>query len=385
MLSILAPLFVFGIVVFVHELGHFLAAKSVGVYTPRFSIGFGKALWRRRYGETEYIIGALPLGGYVRMASKDDEATAFLEGGSENQVAEGPSKGEPMDPDAMMPFGPKPIPPDRWFESKPVAARLMILLAGVTMNIVLSLVVMTGMFAWYGNPYLSTRADSLVADRPGAQAGLLKGDSIVSINGESVDWEALVTKISASPGVALRVGVVRGAESREFTVTPTIDTVTNPSTGKVDSVGRIGIVPVQLTQPVGPIEAVTSAWTATWRMAGMVIDALHGLATRRVAASELGGPIMIAQASVQAARGGAEQLFFLIALISTNLAVFNLLPIPILDGGQIVITVLEAIKGKSFSMRTREYILRAGLFAVLLLFALVTYNDLRRLFISLVT
>lgn len=385
MLSILAPLFVFGIVVFVHELGHFLAAKSVGVYTPRFSIGFGKALWRRRYGETEYIIGALPLGGYVRMASKDDEATAFLEGGSENQVAEGPSKGEPMDPDAMMPFGPKPIPPDRWFESKPVAARLMILLAGVTMNIVLSLVVMTGMFAWYGNPYLSTRADSLVADRPGAQAGLLKGDSIVSINGESVDWEALVTKISASPGVALRVGVMRGAESREFTVTPTIDTVTNPSTGKVDSVGRIGIVPVQLSQRVGPIEAVTSAWTATWRMAGMVIDALHGLATRRVAASELGGPIMIAQASVQAARGGAEQLFFLIALISTNLAVFNLLPIPILDGGQIVITVLEAIKGKSFSMRTREYILRAGLFAVLLLFALVTYNDLRRLFISLVT
>ncbi len=385
MLSILAPIFVFGIVVFVHELGHFLAAKSVGVYTPRFSIGFGKALWRRRYGETEYVLGILPLGGYVRMASKDDEATAFIEGGSENQVADAASKGEPMDPDAMMPFGPKPIPPDRWFESKPVAARLMILLAGVTMNILLSLVVMTGMFAYYGNPYLSTRADSLVAGRPGAEAGLIKGDSIVSVNGEPVDWEALVTKISASPGVPLSLGVMRGTESREFTVTPTSDTVTNPSTGKVDSVGRIGIVPVQLSERVGPVEAVTSAWTATWRMAGMVIDALHGLATRRVAASELGGPIMIAQASVQAARGGAEQLFFLIALISTNLAVFNLLPIPILDGGQIVITVLEAIKGKSFSMRTREYILRAGLFAVLLLFALVTYNDLRRLVVGLVS
>ena len=117
----------------------------------------------------------------------------------------------------------------------------------------------------------------------------------------------------------------------------------------------------------------------------MVIDALHGLATRRVAASELGGPIMIAQASVQAARGGAEQLLFLVALISTNLAVFNLLPIPILDGGQIVITVLEGIKGKAFSMRTREYILRAGLAAVLLLFALVTYNDLRRLVVSIIS
>jgi regulator of sigma E protease len=385
MLTILAPIFVFGVVVFVHELGHFLAAKSVGVYTPRFSIGFGKALWKKRYGETEYVLGLLPLGGYVRMASKDDEATAFMEGGSENAVTQVAPNGEPLDPDAMMPFGPKPIPANRWFESKPIPARLMILLAGVTMNILLALVVMTGMFAYYGNPYLSTRADSLMADRPGAQAGLISGDSIVTINGQAVDWEALVTKVSASAGVPLRIGVVRAGQTREFTVTPSIDTVTNPSTGKVDSVGRIGIVPVQLSRPVGPLEAVSSGWTATWRMAGMVIDALHGLATRRVAASELGGPIMIAQASVQAARGGAEQLLFLLALISTNLAVFNLLPIPILDGGQIVITILEGIKGKAFSLRTREYILRAGLAAVLLLFALVTYNDLRRLVVGLVT
>ena len=384
MLAFVAPILVFGIVVFVHELGHFLAAKAVGVYTPRFSIGFGKSLWKKRYGETEYVLALLPIGGYVRMASKDDEATAFLEGGSENAVTEVATKGEPLDPDAMIPFGPKPIPPDRWFESKPLLARLMILLAGVTMNIILSLVVMTGMFAVYGNPYLSTRADSLFADRAGAQAGLLRGDSIVAINGTEVDWEGLVTKVSASPGVALTFDVVRGGERRQFTVTPAADTVTNPSTGNVDKVGRIGIVPTQLSKPVGPIEAVTSGWTATWRMAGMVFDALQGLATRRVAASELGGPIMIAQASVQAARGGAEQLFFLIALISTNLAVFNLLPIPILDGGQIVIALLEGIKGKAFSMRTREYILRAGLAAVLLLFALVTYNDLRRLLVSMV-
>lgn len=385
MLAIVAPIFVFGIVVFVHELGHFLAAKAVGVYTPRFSIGFGKALWKRRYGETEYVLAMLPIGGYVRMASKDDEATAFMEGGSENAVTEVATHGEPMDPNAMMPFGPKPIPPDRWFESKPVPARLMILLAGVTMNILLSLVVMTGMFAYYGDPYMSTRADSLFADRPGAKAGLLRGDSIVSINGVPVDWEQLVTKVSASPGVPLTIGVIRDGQARDFRVTPTADTITNPSTGKVDSVGRIGIVPVQLSRPIGPLQAVASGWTATWRMAGMVIDALHGLATRRVAASELGGPIMIAQASVQAARGGAEQLLFLVALISTNLAVFNLLPIPILDGGQIVITVLEGIKGKAFSMRTREYILRAGLAAVLLLFALVTYNDLRRLVVSIIS
>jgi regulator of sigma E protease len=384
MLAYIAPIFVFGLVVFVHELGHFLAAKAVGVYTPRFSIGFGKALLRKRWGETEYILAALPIGGYVRMASKDDEATAFLEGGAENAATQTGPDGKPLDPDAMMPFGPKPIPADRWFESKPMVARLAILLSGVTMNILLALVVTTGMFVHYGSPYLSTTADSLFAGKPGAIAGLEHGDSIVAINDKPVDWDGLVTAVSASPGVPLRFDVIRQGVHRNITVTPALDTATNPSTGKLDSVGRIGILPMQGATPVGWGEAVTSGWRATWRMAGSVIDALHGLATRRVSASELGGPIMIAQASVQAAQSGVEQLLFLIALISTNLAVFNLLPIPVLDGGQIVIALLEGIKGKAFSLRTREYILRAGIFAVLLLFALVTYNDLRRLVVSVV-
>src|SRR5215217_8649469 len=116
MLAYIAPIFVFGLVVFVHELGHFLAAKAVGVYTPRFSIGFGKALWRKRWGETEYVVAALPIGGYVRMASRDDEATAFLEGGGESQAPTMPD-GRPLDPNAMIPFGPRPIPEHRWFES----------------------------------------------------------------------------------------------------------------------------------------------------------------------------------------------------------------------------------------------------------------------------
>jgi regulator of sigma E protease len=383
MLAYIAPIFVFGLVVFVHELGHFLAAKAVGVYAPRFSIGFGKALFRKRWGETEYVLAALPIGGYVRMASRDDEATAFLEGGGEGVAPTSPD-GKPLDPDAMMPFGPKPIPENRWFESKPLLSRMLILISGVTMNIVLALVVTTGMFIHYGSPYLSTTADSLFADKPGALAGLQHGDSVVAIDGKNVDWDKLVTKVSASPGVPLTFSVIRAGRPMTFTITPVTDTAFNPSTGKIDSVGRIGILPMQRSSPVGLGEAAVSGWRSTWRMAGTVIDALHGLATRRVAASELGGPIMIAQASVQAARGGMEQLLFLIALISTNLAVFNLLPIPVLDGGQIIIGLLEGIKGKSFSLKTREYILRAGIFAVLLLFAFVTYNDLRRLVVSVV-
>ena len=385
MLAYIAPIIVFGLVVFVHELGHFLAAKLVGVYTPRFSIGFGKSLFRKRWGETEYIIALLPIGGYVRMASKDDEATAFLEGGAENAVTEVATKGEPMDPEAMMPFGPKPIPAHRWFESKPLWARLMILLAGVTMNIALAFVVTTGMFVHYGSPYLSTKADSLLAGRVGARAGLQSGDSIVAIDGAPIaDWESLVDRISASPDVQLTLDVLRDGQRRRIDVTPAADTAFSQATGRVERVGRIGIVPSQGSKDVPFAEAVTAGWTTTWRMAWSVMDALKGLATRRVSASELGGPIMIAQASVQAARGGAEQLLFLIALISANLAVMNLLPIPILDGGQIVISLLEGIKGSAFSIKTREHILRAGLATVLLLFALVTYNDLKRLIVSVV-
>src|SRR5829696_5900664 len=138
MLSILAPILVFGLVVFVHELGHFLAAKWLGVYAPRFSIGFGPALFRRRRGETEYILAAFPLGGYVRMASRHDETAAALEGGSE-EAAKLAASDPRYDPNAMIPFGPLPVPEHRWFESKPLPARLYILLAGVTMNILLGL------------------------------------------------------------------------------------------------------------------------------------------------------------------------------------------------------------------------------------------------------
>lgn len=384
MLAYIAPIFVFGLVVFVHELGHFLAAKAVGVYTPRFSIGFGRALFRKRHGETEYVLALLPIGGYVRMASREDETTAFLEGGSEASATEVATHGEPLDPNAMVPFGPKPIPPDRWFESKPLWARMLILFSGVTMNVLLAFVVTTGMFVHYGNPYLTTKADSLFVGKPAAAAGLQRGDSIVAIGGTKVDWEGLVSKVSASAGVPLTFDVIRNGQLRQVTITPATDTALNPQSGKVESVGRIGIVPSQAAQSVSLDRAIVAGGRATWLMAGTVIEALRGLATRKVSASELGGPIMIAQASVQAARGGAEQLLFLIALISTNLAVFNLLPIPVLDGGQIAINLLESLKGSAFSSRTREYILRVGLAAVLLLFALVTYNDVRRLIVSFV-
>lgn len=378
MLAWVAPLVVFGIVVFVHELGHFLAAKAVGVYAPRFSIGFGKTLWKKRRGETEYVIGALPLGGYVRLASKDDEATAFLEGGSENAAGAGPK--EDWDPEAMIPFGPKPIPEHRWMESQSLLGKLVIMLAGVTMNMILGYIVLTGMFIGYGEPYLATRADSLMAGRPAATAGMKAGDSIVAVNGAPLkDWDALLKRVGGSAGVPLTLTVLRDGVSQEISVTPASEEAVNPETGKTETVGRIGVIARTGTTPIGLGQALGAGASATARMATSVLGSLKKLATREVSAKELGGPIAIAQASVQAARGGLEPLLLLIAFISINLAVFNLLPIPILDGGQILIMLLESAKGSPFSLRTREVILKAGLGLILMLLALVMYNDIRRL------
>ena len=209
MIAILAPIFVFGLVIFVYELGHFIAAKSVGVYAPRFSIGFGPSLWRRRRGETEYILAAFPLGGYVRMASRHDEATAFLEGGSEASLAEKMKEDPSFDPEAMIPFGPKPVPEDRWFESKPLWARLYILLAGVTMNFLLGLVVAIGLAMWYGRPVIETRevgAVRPIAGQPVLASAVQPGDTLLEVNGQAVrTWTHAAQLIAQSKGqVAIR-------------------------------------------------------------------------------------------------------------------------------------------------------------------------------------
>jgi len=395
MLTWLAPIFVFGLVVLVHEAGHFMAAKLLGVYAPRFSIGFGRPLWRRRRGETEYLIGWLPVGGYVRMASREDEATAFLEGGSEagvvrevggsgsEAVADTAPKPKDWDPNAMVPFGPHPVPEHRWFESKPLWARLIIMLAGVTMNGLLALVVSIGLYAGYGRPYVPAVIDSVVPGRPAARAGLLPRDSIVAVNGTPVRrWSEVTAVISESPGREVRIEVARDGQRITIPIIPELVTDTNFATGLPQQVGKIGAASrgevrrERLTLPA----SVAAGWHATVAMGGGVIQVVGALLSRKVSVSQLGGPIQIARTSVDAARSGLETLFSLIAFLSINVAILNLLPIPILDGGQILLNVAESIKGSAFSSRTREYILRAGLVAIALLFALVMFNDIKRMF-----
>jgi regulator of sigma E protease len=465
MLAYIAPILVFGLVIFVHELGHFLAAKLTGVYAPRFSIGFGPARFRKRRGETEYVLAALPLGGYVRMASRHDSETAFIEGGNEETGALKP--GDPgYDPEGMMPFGPKPVPESRWFESKSLAARLFIMIAGVTMNILLAFVIYSVMNVTHGEPVIGTRvvgavrapanAPTLAQLQPGdtilavngapvanwsavvegiegtpagtlvlttnrgtvsvpvgtagaptatqvadavdfhvppvigevlpgsaaLKAGLRAGDTIVSIAAQPVQtWPDLVKIVSASPGVMLPFEIRRAGQPVSLSVqplaTPERDTLTKTSR----DVGRIGAAVADFTtrQPLGVVDGVKAGARQTWFSATQIVDVVKKLFTRQISVKELGGPIAITRASVAAGQSGLFGLFLLVALLSVNVAVLNLLPIPILDGGQILINVAEAAKGSAFSARTREYILRVGLVAILLIFAMSTYNDLVKL------
>jgi regulator of sigma E protease len=471
---------VFGVVIFVHELGHFLAAKAVGVYAPRFSIGFGPALWRMRRGETEYVLAALPLGGYVRMASRHDEATAWIEGGSENEPppvatvgADGATKiaqeeyPEGWDPNAMRPFGPKPIPEHRWFESKPLPARLLILFAGVTMNVLLSLGIVTGIFAIAGQPVPASRVVGIIADttapgrllapalspgdtilridgRPvanwsdvrnglrgardsvrletsrgvstvvltggvrgealassvdpegkvlldapqrggaGDRAGLRAGDRVLAVDGTPLrSTTEFIRRIQAAPGRRIVLSIERDGRPRDIAVVPDTAPASAATGGASRVTGLLGVgVGTEFETAFEPIplrDAISRGWDRTWEMGALIFTYLGRLGSGDVPLSELGGPVAIGMASAQAAQAGPVELLLLIAFLSINVAVLNILPIPILDGGQILLNVVESAKGSEFSPRTREYILRFGLVAILVLFAIVLFNDTSRL------
>jgi regulator of sigma E protease len=480
--SLLAIVVVFGLVIFVHELGHFLAAKAVGVYAPRFSIGFGPRLWSRKWGETEYIIAALPLGGYVRMASREDESMALIEGGGENPAPgmvdtdDDAPKPRWYDPDAMAPFGPRPVPENRWFESKSLPARLFIMIAGVSMNMLLGFIVLAGLtlsmgqsiiltrvvgvvhelagapqlareitpgdtivavdgssvgswndvlaqidtghgdavtittqrgapvsvpiseergssrgvtreqLAYAIQPYFAPVIDEVLPGSPAAHSGLEGGDSVVTANGKNVtSWAELVNIIEGSPGRALTLTVARGDALTTVTVTPDSVPQPNPISGRNEMVGKIGAQARAASdrKPVSVKTAISAGWNETWAIAGAVVGYVQQLFTGQISISKLNGPVSIGRASVTAAKQGLDSVLYLIAILSVNLAVFNLLPIPILDGGQIAVNLVEAVKGGSLSARTREYLLRFGLAAIALLFVIVLYNDIASLVRSL--
>jgi regulator of sigma E protease len=229
-------------------------------------------------------------------------------------------------------------------------------------------------------PQVPAVIDSVTPASPADRAGLASGDSLVAVGGEPVEgWATAVAQIQRSPGRPLAFEIIRNGRPLTMTVVPD-SAHDRDDNGRDRLIGRVGIGPRadRSRERVSLGEAVVAGWEATWDMVGSVVDVLHRLVTGRLSTDQLGGPIAIARASGDAAKLGFAQLLQLTAFLSINVAIFNLLPIPILDGGQILINLIQAVKGSPFSLRSREYMMRFGLAMIALIFALAMFNDLRR-------
>ncbi len=449
LLTLGAFIVVLGVLIFVHELGHFIAAKAVGVGVHRFSIGFGPATpIRFRRGETEYQVSWIPLGGYVKMASREEqEAMSAIEGA---EVEE--------------------FPPEKLFESKSLPARFVVLVAGVTMNVVFAWAVYAGIVAVLGrsedptttlaavdaerlpagaealaalpqgtqivrinddtvrsrealfaaliDPTLEALAfhfagretvvvevpgtavedrvaiyealkpewqptiGSLAPGQPAAGAGLEPHDRIVTIDGDSITWwHELQARVEARPGDTLRLGVRREDSTFAVAVVPAAVEVRDPISGDVRAVGRIGIGPdlAILRVEFGLGASILEGGRQTLSDLGLVWFTLRAIVTGRVSARELGGPILIGQVSGQVARAGALALVTFMAFLSVNLAVFNLLPIPVLDGGHLVFLLLEGMRGRPLSLAVRLRVTQVGMLVLFGLVLFVVANDLLRI------
>ena len=349
MLSIVSAVVVLGILIFVHELGHFIFAKLFKVGVEKFSLGFGPKLLGKKIGETEYLISAFPLGGYVKMVGE----------GTDGELSE-EDKG-------------------RSFAEKTPLQRIAIVAAGPTFNL---------LFAWFvfillfmlGVPAATTKIGEVVKEKPAARAGVVAGDVVTSVNGKSVArWEEMAAEIAAGKGASLIIEVKRGDQVKTFKIIPETrtgknllgETVTSPVIGVVASGDTV-------IDRFGPGEALVKGSLQAWNVTKLTILSLVKIVERAVPLDTIGGPIMIAKMAGQQAEAGGVSFLAFMALLSVNLGVLNLLPIPILDGGHLVFYLWELVFRRPVSQRAREIAQQVGLALLIGLMVLAFYNDIAR-------
>jgi len=441
-MTILAAIVVLGILIFVHELGHFLVAKRSGVGVLKFSLGFGPKLVGVKRGETEYLLSALPLGGYVKMIGED-----------------------PTDP------LPEAADPARSFSQKTVGTRARIILAGPLANLALPVVIFWGIFAIVGQPYflpivgtpeqgspaaqagllpgdrvqaldgvrierwtdvevavqassgkplnftmtrdgrtfdvrlapravatrdifgqetqawdvglhplLSTRIGQVLPGHVAEQAGLRSGDRILALNGTPVvEWEQMAKSIHGSPGKPVRLTVERDGQRFEVEATPR-PTKQQTAAGE-EEIGLIGIGPAPEShyQRLNPVAALVDGVKETARLSVVIVQGFVKLIQGSISPKTIGGPILITQIAGEVVRRGTVQLLSFTAFLSINLAILNLLPIPVLDGGHLLFSLIEWLRGKPISLRKREIAQQVGLALLVGLMIFAFYNDIFRL------
>ena len=391
MTTLWATIIVIGVLIFVHELGHYLAARSVGVRVERFSVGFpprlftftsedegwliqmyffyrssgGKwewqAVWKKKVlvsgkagTSTEYCLALIPLGGYVKMAGIIDESM-------DTNITSAPDE----------------------FMSKSFLSQVFVMSAGVIMNVLFAFSIYTGLSYHFGKPVENPSAivSHLVDEMPAKEAGILSGDKIISVNGEPVDnWNDMVLHIHSIPEKMITLEIDRDGKhiNKQFTTSFRL----NQTETGVDTVGFIGIAPEMQYIDVDFLQAGVSGFNSTMVGFGIIVISIKMLVTGEASLKELGGPIMIAQLAGETARAGIPTLLSFMALISINLAFLNILPIPGLDGGHIFISIIQVIIRKPLSVKTRMIFQQIGMAFLLLLMIIVFYNDIGRLFIN---
>ncbi len=351
MTTLLATLFVLGLLVFVHELGHFLAAKKAGVRVERFSLGFPPKMIGKKIGETEYMISWLPLGGYVKLA------------------------GESLDEEeANQPYS---------LQAKPAGVKAIIFAAGPFMNFLLAFVLLWGIFYVSGDAEWDKSkvvVGTVQKESPAAKAGLLPGDIILALNGQPVSrFDSLAARIFALPGKPVDLTWVSGADTLSKTLVTLQDKTYNEK-GETILIGRIGIQQAFTRKPIGFLDAGARAGVTTAAFTGQVVKFIKGLFTREFSIKSMGGPVFISKIAGEEARRGFSSLLLFSALLSVNLALLNLLPIPALDGGHLLFLAIEAVIRRPISIKIRGIVTQVGFGLLLLLIVFVTYNDIMRLF-----
>ena len=462
-MTLLATIVVLGVLIFVHELGHFMAAKSVGIDVQRFSVGLPPTMVGFRRGETEYVIGWLPFGGYVKMGGMDDEVMERIEGGAGEGAEEEAGEGVVTQPR-------EPKPGD--FDGKPIWARTLVISAGVIMNMLFAYVVYTGVNAAWGRPELAENrvaqvlpellppgAEALaqltsgtrlisVGDRqvshwgdvqdgfleapagpltivgdeprtvveidiasdpqeriqiiqglsywidaevgflnpgsPAERSGLEVGDRISVADGVAIsNWWDLVDVIEDRPDIPMELTLEREGQSLTLSVTPEATAEDDPVTGETVIVGKLGILgPIEelVYSDVSLAQSLQLGYAETVGVSRQILGFVRDLFTGGVPLRSLGSIVTIGSVAGQAAESGLDTFLRFMAFFSINLAILNLLPIPVLDGGHLVFLGIEAVRGKALSVETRMRWSQVGVVVVLGIMLLAFSNDILRLF-----
>ncbi len=357
-------LFVLTIVVFFHELGHFLIARWAGVKVLTFSLGFGPELagFNDRHG-TRWKISAVPLGGYVKFFGDDSEAST-------------PS------PDLLASMTEEERAGS--FHHKSVARRAAIVAAGPFANFILAIVIFAGLFTFYGKPNMSARVDKIEAGSAAAAAGFQIGDTVTAIDSQPIEnFSEMQRIVGIRAGEKLSFTVKRGDSTVQLTGTPELKEVKD-AFGNAHRLGVLGITRASTpgdvtTERVNPATAVWLGVKETWFVIDRTLAYIGGVFTGREAADQVGGPLRIAQISGQVATIGLAALIHLAAVLSISIGLLNLFPVPLLDGGHLLFYAFEAVRGRPLSDRAQEMGFRIGLGLVLMLMVFATYNDILHL------